>query len=401
MAHLDRLAAGLALCFATGSLGLTGCGSSDGNKMATVGQPTLGTGAPMISPGGVFPGATAPTVGATMPTMTMKPALGTGGSPAAMMGGAGGAMMMAGNSGAGGAAMMMPPTTSTWTPMSNLDAMGNLMAPAPGEGFQIASTTFDLAPGQEVFNCFHAEVPTDVDFGVGEWDAQMSPGSHHFILYRAAGDTTPSGTLVNQGCTSGFGGSTWLYTQGTPRSHLQFPDGVAMVLSPHERIIFDMHYINTGTTTLHARIVLNINKVKAATYMKADAQVSFNLGIAIPPNGMQTVGGDCTPVPGANYFIMQTHTHKRGILSNVTRTLANGQPGEELVRTTNWDDPQAHIWQAAPFLTFQPGELFHYSCTYQNDRATTVTVGTSADANEMCMAEAYFFPAVANVPACN
>jgi len=236
---------------------------------------------------------------------------------------------------------------------------------------------------------------------VGEWDAQMSAGSHHFILYRDDADTTPSGMLTSPGCTSGFGGTTWLYTQGTPRGHLQFPDAVAMELSPHERIIFDMHYINTGTTTIHARITLNINKVKAAQYQKADAQVSFNFGISIPPNGMQTVGGDCQPVPGANYFVMQTHTHRRGILATVNRNLANGQLGEELVRTTDWDHPEAHVWQSAPFLTFAAGESFHYSCTYQNDLAQTVTVGTSASTNEMCMAEAYFFPASANVPACN
>jgi hypothetical protein len=29
-----------------------------------------------------------------------------------------------------------------------------------------------------------------------------------------------------------------------------------------------------------------------------------------------------------------------------------------------------------------------------------VTVGTSAERNEMCMAEAYFFPATASVPGC-
>jgi hypothetical protein len=314
-----------------------------------------------------------------------------GGAPIGVGGGGGGAP------GAGGT------PGGTWGPGSNLDANGVLMAPAPADGFQLATTTFDLAPGQEIFNCFHVATPNDADFPVGEWDAQMTAGSHHFILYRsdADGTATPAGVLTQGGCTQGFGGNSWLYTQGTPRSHLAFPDGVAMVLGAHEKITFDMHYINTGTDTIHAHVILNVNKVKAATYQKAGAQVSFNIGIAIPPNGKQTVGGDCQPTPGANYFIMQTHTHKRGILAVVNRKLANGQLGEELVRTTNWDSPQAHVWQSAPFLTFQPGEAFHYSCSYQNDRATTVTVGTSADKNEMCMAEAYYFPANGAPGTCN
>jgi hypothetical protein len=355
------------------------------------------------------PGATSiPTSQGGPPAVTPPPSVGgapvTGGAGAPAIGGGGvpasggGTPGVAGAGTAGGGA---PATTGTWTPTGNLDANGKLIAPAPADGFQIVTTTFTLNPGQEVFNCFHAQTPNTATFPVGEWDAQMSAGSHHFILYRADGDTTAANTLVNFGCTAGFGGSTWLYTQGSPRSHLLFPDGVAMELTAGERVTFDMHYINTGTDMIHAQIALNVNHVKSAMYQKADAQVSFNTQIAIPPNGMQTVGGDCPPVAGASYFIMQTHTHKRGILAVINRKLASGMLGEELVRTTNWDNPQAHVWQSAPFLTFQQGESFHYSCTYQNDRASLVTVGTSAENNEMCMAEAYFFPASGKVPGCS
>jgi hypothetical protein len=291
-----------------------------------------------------------------------------------------------------------PAEDPNWDPMANLDASGTLIAPTPDAGFQIISTMFDLQPGQEVYKCYHAEVPNTAVFPVGEWDGQMSPGSHHFILYRTDGDTVPDGTLANSGCTQGFGGNSWLYTQGTPRSHLQFPDAVAMELTAKERITFDMHYINTTSDLIHARILLNVNKVKAAMYQKADAQISFNVGIAVPPHGSQTVSGDCQPVAGANYFLMQTHTHKHATLAVVNRKTANGMMGEELVRTTNWDAPQAHVWQQAPFLTFAPGEMFHYACSYQNDTDLTVTVGTSADTNEMCMAEAYFYPASATPP---
>jgi copper type II ascorbate-dependent monooxygenase-like protein len=311
--------------------------------------------------------------------------------PVMMVGGTGGTT--GGQAGMGGASQ-----GDAWTPMSNLDANGKLIAPTPDKGYQMVSTAFDLEPGQEIFNCFHVETPNDAEFPVGEWEAQMSEGSHHFILYRTAGDTVQSGTLTDGGCTQGFGGQTWLYTQGSPRSHLAFPDAVAMVIQPHERITFDMHYINTTDSPIHAQIALNMYKVKAETYQKAGSQVSFNVGIAIPPNGMQTVSGNCQPVPGANYFIMQTHTHKRGILATITR---NGGAGEELVHTTDWEHPDQHVWMSAPFLTFAPGESFDYSCTYMNDRDSLVTVGTSAEANEMCMAEAYYFPADGDPPACN
>jgi hypothetical protein len=221
----------------------------------------------------------------------------------------------------------------------------------------------------------------------------MTPGSHHFILYRADSDTSAANTLASAGCTVGFGGPTWLYTSGTPHSRLPFPDGVAMELASDQRMLFDMHYINTGTNPMQVHVTLNVNKVQAEQFQKAQAQVSFNFGINIPAMGTQTVGGDCTPPAGAKFFIMSTHTHRRGIEATITRKLANGMLGEELVKTTNWDAPTAGLWMTAPYLTFAQGEKFHYQCKYQNDLNQTVSVGTSAATNEMCMAITYFFPA--------
>jgi hypothetical protein len=285
--------------------------------------------------------------------------------------------------------------------MAALDAAGKLKPPAAGQGFQMATPMFNLAPGQELFKCYHVAVPSDVEFPVGEWDSQMSPGSHHFILYRTAGDTVADGTLTDNACTQGFGGTTWLYTAGSPRGHLQFPQAVAMMLQPKERITFDLHYINTTTKAIQVQVILNANKVTAEKYEKADAQISFNFGINVPPHGTQTVQGDCTPVANAKYFVMQTHSHKYTTSAVVNRKLASGQLGEVLAMTTDWEQPDQRLWPVDPFLTFKQGEKFHYACSYKNDTANTITVGISAELNEMCMAEAYFFPATATTPSCN
>jgi hypothetical protein len=409
MTQVHRVVDGIALSVAATVLCLAACGADptaiDSGRQTPIGNAQAGTGTATAARGG------APVAGISG-TVVAPPGAGTGVAvrgPAAGSGAtlpppvAGSAAAVAGTGAPTGAAGSSSTATTTWDPQANLDAMGNLKAPAAGEGFQIATPMFDLAPGQEVFKCYRIAVPPSAEFPVGEWDGQMSAGSHHFILYRSGGDAmaTEAGVLTNGACTQGFGGTTWLYTQGSPRGHLQFPDGVAMTLAAKEKLNFDMHYINTGTTTIHARIVLNVNKVKAAMFEKADAQISFNIGISVPAHGTQTVQGDCTPVAGAKYFVMQTHTHKFATLAVVNRKLANGTMGEELVRTTDWDNPTAHIWQAAPFLTFQPGEKFHYSCSYKNDTNATVSVGISADVNEMCMAEAYFFPASTSTPQCN
>jgi hypothetical protein len=406
MTELHRFLDGSAVSAAVLALGLIACGG-DGNAPGGGVYSAAGSSASVggaVAAGSSGSRAVSPAAGSGGPTVVSGAAgtraggssgsFSTGGAPGTV----GGAGMLAAGGGAAGAGVT---SGSTWTSQSNLDANGKLTPPAAADGFQLATPSFDLLPGQEVFKCYHVAVPNDAEFPVGEWDGQMSPGSHHFILYRSASDNTASDTLTDGACTQGFGGTTWLYTQGTPRSHLLFPDGVAMPLSAHEKLNFDMHYINTTSETLHAQVVLNVNKVKAAEFQKADAQISFNVSINVPAHGTQTVSGDCTPPPGAKYFVMQTHTHKHATVAVINRKLANGQMGEELVHTTNWDNPEIRVWHDAPFLTFEAGEKFHYSCTFQNDTNASIRVGVSADTNEMCMAEGYFFPASATTPSCN
>jgi hypothetical protein len=172
------------------------------------------------------------------------------------------------------------------------------------------------------------------------------------------------------------------------------PEGVAFVLGSRQRVQFDMHYINTTQDTLQAHVTLNVIQAKGK-FEKAASLISFNAGIFLQPNEMQTVEGDCTPGDGAKFFYMLTHTHRRGQLATIDRVLADGSLGERLVKSTDWEHPDEEKWLKDPYLTFKTGEKFHYSCQYMNDIDQIVTAGPSAATNEMCMAITYYFPASA------
>ena len=354
--------------------GQAGSGQA-GSGQAGSGQAGSGAGGTGPGAGGTGPGAggTGPGAGGTGPGAggtgpgTGGTGLGTGGTGQVGAGGTG-------TAGFGGTSGIDPNT-------------GKLRPPEPGKGFQIETKDFQIPPGGEMFNCYYATVPSDTEIAVSAWEGYMADGSHHWILYRDDGGTAASGTLSNSGCTSGFGGTDWLYTTGAPGHTEHMPAGVAMPLAARQRIKFDMHYINTTSQPKPGKAMLNIHLAQGQ-YERASALVSFNVGINIPANGTQTVTGTCTPGAGAKFFAMTTHTHKRGTLSTIKR-----QSGEELVHSTNWEFPDSKHWLEPPYLTFQPNEKFTYSCTYQNDRNSVVRVGTSAEANEMCMAITYFFPA--------
>ncbi|HEX3594535.1 MAG TPA: hypothetical protein VHU80_05520 [Polyangiaceae bacterium] len=419
MTELDRLVDCSKLSLTAVTLVIAGCGGgSSGGPSAGVG----GGGGIVTSAGAG--GVAAPGTGGAVATMTASGAaapVGTGGIPASVgsggatttpissggttttmpvsSGGAtntpgsGGATTSAGGSAGNGNGTANGTANDSWSTASNLDSKGQLIAPPSDKGFQIATPTFELEPGQEVFKCYHVALPNSGTFNVGDWESQMSPGSHHFILYKTDTDFAASGTLDTIGCTTSFmTGGQWIYSAAVPHTHLSMPDGVAMAIGSAQKVQFDMHYINTGADPLQAHVTLNAVQVAGTQFKLAQTQVSFNTNINIPPNGTQTVGGDCTPAAGANYFMMLTHTHRRGVDASITRKLASGQLGEVLVHTTNWDSPENILWENPPYLTFQAGEKFHYKCSYQNDRGTNTTVGVSAANNEMCMAITYFFP---------
>jgi hypothetical protein len=271
----------------------------------------------------------------------------------------------------------------------------NVLQP-PANGLQISTPEMVLAPGAEIFRCFHVEVPSNVEVNVARFVSKMAPGSHHFILYQADSPEQPDGTLEQRGCGGGLS-ARWVYASGNVDGSLTMPQGVAMPFIARQPLQFDMHYINTGTEELRARVTLNLEFAEG-TFERAASLVTFNYQISIPPrtgttNGTQTVSGLCTPPAGANFFLMSTHTHKQGILAQVRR---NSATGEELVRTEDWEHPTAGRWDAPNFLTFAAGEQLYYSCTYENPTTNRITVGTSAETDEMCMAIGYYFPAVSN-----
>jgi len=358
----------------TGSGGTTG-GTTTGGTTTGSGGATTGTGGATTGTGG----ATTGSGGTTGGTGGAAGAGGTTGGSAGTGGAAGAGGTTGGSAGTGGA--------------GGSGGAGSLPPPAAGTGIQIQTKPFPVMPGQELFKCYHTQIPMDTELDVAEFESVMSVGSHHFILYRTDGDTAPLDTVTDGGCSGNFS-NAWVYSSGQPHYGFKNPPGVAMVLNAKQRVGFDMHYLNTTSAPINAQVTLNM-MFATGTFQKAAPLISFNTGILIPPNGTQTVSGDCTPGAGANFYLASTHTHKRGVLSTINRVLANGTMGEELVHSTDWEKPDFKEWQAAPFLTFKAGEKFHYSCSYQNDRNSVVTVGNSAELNEMCMAVTYFFPASA------
>lgn len=275
--------------------------------------------------------------------------------------------------------------------------------PPPARGFQVASPDVTIMPGQEVTYCYYFHTPNTETMVIKKWASVMTPGSHHMIMYATSSDEMPPGTLTTSAC-GGFSitnGPRWTYAAQTPTNELALPanDGTGLPLgqeiAPGTPAYFQMHYLNATDAPIHAHVVLNAEAYDAGVpYTKTEAYVTYNGSISIPPHAMGTVASMTCNVPAnIKFWLLSTHAHQQAVKTAVK----DGMPASTAVvfTSTDWEHPGAMTWMTSPFFSFSTSKLT-YECTYDNtgpNADKTVTSGSSAVSNEMCMATGYYFPA--------
>jgi len=285
-----------------------------------------------------------------------------------------------------------PDASVTTTPDGN---------PADGTPvFDVTSSDIVINPGQEVTYCYYFHTPNTETVGIRKWTSDLTPGSHHMILFLdSGGGTPPPDGTVDENC--GFGNGTsvpvWVYAAQTEHAEAVLPadDGtgkpIGMDLAPGTAAFYQMHYLNATDQPLTAHVNVKGYAIpKGTAYTNTAAYVTYNGNISIGPGATNVTASQTCPIPaGVQFWTMSTHSHKQSIGTAV-------KDGSTIVfQSQDWEHPGSQDWTAAPFFSFSSGQLT-YECTYNNigDNASrTVTDGSSAQTDEMCMAIGYFFPA--------
>lgn len=268
----------------------------------------------------------------------------------------------------------------------------------PARGFQVVSTDIVIDPGQEITYCYYFRTPNTEPMAIHKWKSDMTPGSHHMIMFTTSTDVMPPGTVSSTNCGFGGGGGTnvpsWTYAAQNATSEITLPadDGagnpVAQLIQPNTPAFFQMHYLNATDAPLTAHVTVNAEALEAnATFTQTAAYISYNADISIPPNtnGVK-VTQTCSTPANSKFWLMSTHSHKQAKLTEV-------KSGADVAfMSDDWEHPDASTWMAAPFYSFAGNQLT-YECTYDNPTNRTITDGDSAETDEMCMATGYYFPA--------
>lgn len=261
---------------------------------------------------------------------------------------------------------------------------------APGASFRIVSPDIAIEPGQEITYCYYTTIPVDHEVGVKRWSSQMTPGSHHLILFFADGAAQEDETIEPNCDGIGLenGVPYWMYSAQTPTAESVMPAGVGMTVPAGQKVYVQMHYLNATEETIQAHVEITADTYDTdETYQPAAAYVTYAAGFSIPANSTGSAGGSCAVPADAQFYAMSTHAHKRATLMRVT-------DGDAMVfESENWEHPGAALWNSDPFYGFASGQLT-YHCEYDNTgNSAPVEEGASAATNEMCMAVGYFFPA--------
>ena len=269
--------------------------------------------------------------------------------------------------------------------------------------FEIKSTDIPLPAGMEFTKCYYFHTSNTAQVAINEWVSDMTPGSHHLIMFlNTTGTSQPADGTIDSNCSFGNSATnipSWTYAAAVPHADEVMPsdDGtgkpLAQNIPPNTPGFIQMHYLNATDMDETVHVDVKASKLAdGATYTPTAPYITYTKNFTVPV-GASTVTGSCDVPAGTKFWQVSSHTHKQG--TDVQISDGTSQIYSSTDSNGNWEHPNVHQWMTNPFYTFS-GKL-NWACSYQNSGTAPIQEGQSAATNEMCMATGYLFPATAPV----
>lgn len=270
--------------------------------------------------------------------------------------------------------------------------------PATPEPQTFAFGPYALAPGEEISGqCVSTTLHNEEPLYINAVELQTGPGFHHsnwFWVpdYRFDG---PDGTwrCADRGfddAVAGIDGGV-LFAQSTQATHekQQFPDGMAIVIPPHSRILSGTHLLNSSDAPLSVSLNLTVTPVAEPTTLLA-AMSFTNESIALPPHRQSRFTIECD-VDSAHRAVLGrpvdfhvvyalAHYHDLGTGITIEGVRGDGTASMMFETTTRIGDALGGMID--PGFAMDGYTKIRFSCNYDNPGDTTVRWGLGA--GEMC-----------------
>lgn len=287
----------------------------------------------------------------------------------------------AGSSGAGG-------DTST-APSPYIDGF----SPAPvADGYTrfITPVMKGLAAGSDTTYCQWVALPGDTDLDVLAVTGMQSKFGHHAILY-ASTENYPVGTSREcndadmesvrfLGAIGGEGNSTG--TKGI------LPPNVAFRLLKGEALMANIHFLNTGATTIQGQAVLDVQFAPTSPSRQI-AQLFSNVGttFTIPPHSHTAYDVSCPMGQDMSFYMFTDHMHAHGAAA-MTEVIHSDGTKNTIVNDPSWTPDMQFNPSFVRFpqqFVVHKGDVIHTHCEWTGDSAKTLTFP-----GEMCVGTGFF-----------
>ena len=255
-----------------------------------------------------------------------------------------------------------------------------------------------VMPGDENTQCVVVNLANPAAIHVGTLHNVLSQGSHHLIVYKVA-DTveqkTPFACKPFTDLLHPEKGTPLMISQKKDDT-LTLPKGVAFAIGAKQMIRLEMHYINPSSSPLQVSGTSTFVPMSEADFKDEAGFLFFgNPDIKIPAHSAFSLGPTYIPVPGmldgSNFFGFTGHEHQWGTKVTVASSPGKSMPGTSVYDVPGWTWNEPTTVYHDPPVVVPTGGGFQLKCDWQNQSASEVTFGESAN-NEMCFFWTYYYP---------
>lgn len=273
--------------------------------------------------------------------------------------------------------------------------------PPDDDGAVAFSLDGDLAPGEEKTLCRYVRMPAaragDAEVFVRGGRHVLSEGGHHYLLYRTTKTTWTDDMDATVPCGEHEGvlGNVTTYVTGgqTPEANADFPAAAALAFRPGEILLLQGHFLNAARAPRHASVRLELRTTKAsAVEHRAGVLRFYDPFIVVPPRSKARAGMTCTIKRDVTLLSAAAHMHARGRGYAAYVDPPDGPPSRAPFYTTK---DGMHPTFFVGFMPVRAGSKIRFECDYESTDGRTVVQGPSAEHDEMCMFNAFYFPAMA------
>ncbi len=264
-----------------------------------------------------------------------------------------------------------------------------LEAPPLGEGRQLAMDV-SIASGEETERCQYVVV--DEDLEIVRFEHAYTAGSHHLLLYQT--DLDPASISTDMfDCTGAqlteLGVTGIAYAAQVPDGELAYPDDVGLRVASGTVLLVQTHYLNASPGDLDAEVRLNLWYASAPVTEEAGTLFFYDWAIVVPQGESASARMRCVVPEDVDLIFGMSHMHRRGVGYQAFLDTGEGEP-ELLFETDRWEGIEPRRYQ--PVHHIAAGSVIDFHCDYEGEDGRTIIEGPSAEANEMCMFVASYYP---------